>query len=87
MYNFWYQNLSGGQDREALTQAIEWYQRAHAIAPQDVAILNEYASAVARSGDYDQALALLEKSRWLDPLYNDTPPADGRHPAHAGKIR
>jgi tetratricopeptide (TPR) repeat protein len=73
MYNFWYQNLSGGQDREALTQAIEWYQRAHAIAPQDVAILNEYAAAVARSGDYDQALALLEKSRWLDPLYNDTP--------------
>lgn len=72
MYNFWYQNLSGSQDREALTQAIEWYQRAHAIAPQDVAILNEYASTVARSGDYDQALALLEKSRWLDPLYNDT---------------
>ncbi|MGQ9548328.1 MAG: hypothetical protein ACUVWS_06845 [Roseiflexus sp.] len=72
MYNFWYQNLSGGQDREALTQAIEWYQRAHAIAPQDVAILNEYAGAVARSGDYETALALLEKSRWLDPLYNDT---------------
>lgn len=72
MYNFWYQNLSGGQDREALMQAIEWYRKAHAIAPQDVAILNEYASAVARSGDYDQALALLETSRDLDPLYNDT---------------
>lgn len=72
MYNFWYQTLSGGQDRDALAQAIEWYQRAHAIAPQDVAILNEYASAVARSGDYDKALALLETSRNLDPLYNDT---------------
>ncbi len=72
MYNFWYQNLSGGQDREALMQAIEWYQRAHAIAPQDVAILNEYAGAIARSGDYEQALALLETSRNLDPLYNDT---------------
>jgi tetratricopeptide (TPR) repeat protein len=72
MHNFWYQTLSGGQDRAALVQAIEWYQRAHAIAPQDVAILNEYASAVARSGDYDKALALLETSRSLDPLYNDT---------------
>ncbi|MCS6841679.1 MAG: tetratricopeptide repeat protein [Roseiflexus sp.] len=72
MHNFWYQNLSGSQDRNALMQAIEWYRKAHAIAPQDVAILNEYASAVARSGDYEQALALLEKSRNLDPLYNDT---------------
>ena len=72
MHNFWYQNLSGGQDREALTQAIKWYERAHTIAPQDVAILNEYASAVARAGDYEQALALLEASRRLDPLYNDT---------------
>ncbi|MDW8212799.1 MAG: hypothetical protein RMJ55_04530 [Roseiflexaceae bacterium] len=72
MHNFWYQNLSGGQDRDALMQAIEWYRKAHAIAPQDVAILNEYASAVARSGDYEQALALLEMSRNLDPLYNDT---------------
>ncbi len=73
MYNFWHQNLSGGQNSEALMQAIEWYQRAHTIAPHDVAILNEYAATVARSGDYDQALALLEKSRWLDPLYSDTP--------------
>lgn len=72
MYNFWYQNLSGGQDRDALMQSIEWYRQAHAIAPQDVAILNEYASAVARSGDYERALALLETSRNLDPLYNDT---------------
>ncbi len=72
MYNFWYQNLSGGQDRDALGQSIVWYERAHAIAPQDVAILNEYASAIARSGDYGRALALLEQSRRLDPLYNDT---------------
>ncbi len=72
MYNFWYQDLANGQDRDLLIQAVDWYRRGHAIAPQDVTILNEYASAVARTGDYQQALALLDASRQLDSRYNDT---------------
>jgi tetratricopeptide (TPR) repeat protein len=72
MYNFWYQTLADGQDPELLRQAVEWYRRAHEVAPQDVTILNEYASAVARLGDYQQAEQLLEQSRALDPRYPDT---------------
>lgn len=72
MYNFWYQNLSGSRDLDLLLQAVDWYRKAHELAPQDVTILNEYASAVARTGDYQQAMALLEKSRALDGRFNDT---------------
>lgn len=72
MYNFWYQTLSAEQDPELMRQAVEWYRRAHEIAPQDVTILNEYASAVARTDDFDEARRLLERSRELDPLYADT---------------
>lgn len=72
MYNFWYQTLAAGQDPTLMEQAVEWYRRAHEIAPQDVAILNEYASATARLGRYEEAEQLLEKSRWLDERYPDT---------------
>jgi tetratricopeptide (TPR) repeat protein len=72
MYNFWYQTLGGGQDPELLRTAVGWYRQGHEIAPQDVTILNEYASAVARLGDYPEAERLLEKSRELDPRYPDT---------------
>jgi tetratricopeptide (TPR) repeat protein len=72
MYNFWYQTLVDSQDPALLQQAIEWYRRGHEVAPQDVTILNEYASAVARTGDYEQAARLLDQSRRLDPRYTDT---------------
>jgi tetratricopeptide (TPR) repeat protein len=72
MYNFWFQTLAAGQDPVLMQQAVEWYRRGHEIAPQDVTILNEYASAVARTGDYQQAEQLLERSRALDPRYPDT---------------
>jgi tetratricopeptide (TPR) repeat protein len=72
MYNFWFQTLAAGQDPELMQQAVEWYRRGHEIAPQDVTILNEYASAVARTGDYQRAEQLLEQSRALDPRYPDT---------------
>ncbi|HWQ14910.1 MAG TPA: hypothetical protein VNL77_19075, partial [Roseiflexaceae bacterium] len=73
MYNFWYQTLAREQDPELLRQAVEWYRRGHEIAPQDVTILNEYASAAARLGDYELATRLLEESLRLDPRYADTP--------------
>jgi tetratricopeptide (TPR) repeat protein len=84
MHSFWYSRLT--QDPEQLRQSIDWYQQGHAIAPQDVTILNEYASAVALLGNYtrshndesaakqyyDQAAQLLAKSKALDPRYSDT---------------
>jgi tetratricopeptide (TPR) repeat protein len=69
-----------------LNDAIDWYKRGHEIAPQDVTILNEYASAVALMGNYltnqqkaaeaapyyQQASDLFAQSKALDPNYPDT---------------
>ncbi|HEU5098536.1 MAG TPA: hypothetical protein VFU22_05925, partial [Roseiflexaceae bacterium] len=84
MHSFWYSRLT--QDPEQLRQSIDWYRQGHEVAPQDVTILNEYASAVALMGNYtrshsdeasarqyyDQAAQLLAKSKDLDPRYTDT---------------
>jgi len=84
LHNFWYARLN--QDPKQLEEALDWYQRGHEIAPQDVTILNEYASAVALMGNYrrsqnneteaqkyfKQAGDLLAQSKQLDPRYNDT---------------
>jgi tetratricopeptide (TPR) repeat protein len=84
MYSFWYNRLQ--QDPALLQQAVDWYRRGTETAPQDVTILNEYASAIAiqanearKQGDEATALArfaeagrLLEKSRQIDPRYGDT---------------
>jgi tetratricopeptide (TPR) repeat protein len=83
LHNFWY---SRTQDPKQLEQSIDWYRQAHDIAPQDVVILNEYASAVALMGNYqraqandaaaqqsyEQASQLLALSKQLDSRYNDT---------------
>jgi tetratricopeptide (TPR) repeat protein/O-antigen ligase len=84
MHSFWYSRLT--QDPDQLRRSIDWYKQGHAIAPQDVTILNEYASAVALMGNYtrshndepaakqfyDQAAQLLAQSKALDPRYGDT---------------
>ncbi len=71
MYNFWYQ-VEGQSDKSLMDRSVAAYAQASALAPQDVSILNEYAAAVARSGDTARALALLERSQQLDPKYTDT---------------
>jgi tetratricopeptide (TPR) repeat protein len=85
MYNFWYSRLQ--RDPAILAKAVDWYKRGVEIAPQDVTILNEYASAIALQGNDarsrgDQATAdarlaeaaqLLARSQQIDPLYRDTP--------------
>src|SRR3954454_21870399 len=84
MHSFWYSRLT--QDPDQLRQSIDWYKQGHVIAPQDVTILNEYASAVALMGSYtrshndetaaqqyyDQAAQLLAQSKALDSRYSDT---------------
>jgi tetratricopeptide (TPR) repeat protein len=84
LQSFWYSRL--GQDPEHLRQSIEWYKKGHEVAPQDVTLINEYASAVALMGNYarahqdevaaqgyyEQANQLLAQSKDLDPRYTDT---------------
>jgi len=84
MHSFWYSRLT--QDPDQLHQAIDWYKQGHEVAPQDVTILNEYASTVALMGNYtrshndepaaqqfyDQAAQLLAQSKALDARYSDT---------------
>ncbi len=85
MYNFWYSRLQ--RDPAILAKAVDWYKRGVEVAPQDVTILNEYASATALQGNDarsrgDEATAnerlaeaarLLARSQQIDPLYRDTP--------------
>jgi tetratricopeptide (TPR) repeat protein len=82
--SFWYSRVA--QDPKRLEQSLDWYKQAHDVAPQDVVILNEYASAAALMGNYqrsqgndaaaqpyyDQANRLLADSKSLDLQYNDT---------------
>jgi tetratricopeptide (TPR) repeat protein len=84
MYNFWYSRLT--HDPKLLELAVDWYRRGSEIAPQDVTILNEYASAVALQGSvlrdqgdtagaqqkFELASQLLEHSAAIDPRYRDT---------------
>jgi hypothetical protein len=83
LHSFWYSRLT--KDPAQLQDAIDWYKQAHDSAPQDVVILNEYASAVALMGNqlagsdaakatqlYEQSTQLLADSKRLDARYGDT---------------
>lgn len=81
--SYWY---SWTNDPQRITQSADWYKQATEVAPNDVAIANERASAVAllgtyteKQGDaaggkalYAEAEQLLARSRLLDPRFNDT---------------
>ncbi len=68
----WYQ--LNPQDRAKLDSALRWYDIAAKIAPNDVVILNEWASNLALLGDEKAAEveAKFLKSEQLDPRYTDT---------------
>lgn len=84
MYNFWFNRLQ--RDPTILERAVDWYRRGTEVAPQDVTILNEYASVLAIKGNVareagDEAAAaqsfalanqLLARSAATDPKYRDT---------------
>jgi tetratricopeptide (TPR) repeat protein len=81
--NFWY---NWTQEPERLQKALEWFQNATRLAPQDVSIANEEASVLSTLGSvalqqadqakadeyYAQAEQILARSRLLDPKYKDT---------------
>lgn len=84
MYNFWYTRF--GRDPKYLELATEWYRRGHESAPQDVVIMNEYASSLIQlaavererqnepvaTANLQRATELLERAQLLDPRYLDT---------------
>lgn len=55
-----------------LGEAVGSYEQAIAAAPNDVRLLNEHASLLARAGRTTEARAELERSSALDPEYLDT---------------
>ncbi|MBC8075567.1 MAG: hypothetical protein H7Y32_05780, partial [Chloroflexales bacterium] len=81
--SFWY-TWTG--DPARINQAVKRYEEATSVAPNDVAIANERASAVAllgtyteKQGDaagakayYAQAEQILDRSKAVDPRFNDT---------------
>ncbi len=81
--SFWY---GWTQDEERLRASLEWFEKATEVAPQDVTLINERASAISQmgrymelSGDaegaqqyYAQAEELLLHSKELDPKYVNT---------------
>jgi tetratricopeptide (TPR) repeat protein len=81
--SFWY---SWTSDPQRITQATKWYEQAANVAPNDMAIANERASAVAllgtyteKQGDaagakalYAQAEQILARSKAIDPRFTDT---------------
>ena len=53
-------------------RAIEWFERAHKIAPNDATILNEIATNLALQGDIAAAEARFKESLQRDPGYAET---------------
>lgn len=71
LYTLWY----GLHDDPAkLDAALKAYEDAHAIAPNDVVILNEWATTLASRGPaaYPEVEAKLKESERLDPRFADT---------------
>ncbi|GAC1639201.1 MAG: O-antigen ligase family protein [Herpetosiphon sp.] len=71
LFSLWYQIAP---DPGRLQKAIEWYSKAQRIAPNDVVILDEYATTEALGGpsmlaDAEQKLKHAEQ---LDPSYVET---------------
>ncbi len=68
LFALWY-NLN--QDPAKLESALRWYDEAHRVAPNDVVILNEWATNLAQLGPsrYDEVEEKLTLARTLDPRY------------------
>ncbi len=70
LHALWARRANGGQPH--LDQAIEWFEVARRIAPNDAAILNELATTYAYAGQTARAEQLLRESLALDPIYAET---------------
>ena len=71
LFALWY-----GMDKDPakLDQSLRWFAAAHDVAPNDVVILDEWATTMASLGpsSYPEVEAKLKQSEKLDPRYADT---------------
>jgi tetratricopeptide (TPR) repeat protein len=70
LHSLWARRVNGGPQH--YQQAIEWFEVAHRIAPNDAVILNELATNLALSGRTDEAEARFKESIALDPRYAES---------------
>ncbi len=63
------------QERRGLS--VQYYEKASELSPNNVGLLNEWAIALAELERYDEAMALLDHSLALDPIYTETYQAIG----------
>ncbi len=61
-------------DPAKLEESLRWYAAAHEVAPNDVVILNEWATTLASQGPsrYPEVEAKLKQAQALDPRFADT---------------
>lgn len=70
LHSLWARRVNGGPQH--YEQAIEWFETAHRIAPNDAVILNELATNLALAGRADEAETRFKESIALDPRYPET---------------
>jgi O-antigen ligase len=66
----WYQGLSKLQTNQA-KEAIPYLARAYQLNPWSFQVLNNYATALAMSGNNRDAIPLMEKVLEINPAYDD----------------
>ncbi len=70
LHSLWARRANGGATH--LQQAIEWFEIARRVAPNDAAILNELATTYTYLDQPDRAEELFRESIALDPRYAET---------------
>jgi tetratricopeptide (TPR) repeat protein len=70
LHSLWARRVNGGA--EHFQRAIEWFEVAHRIAPNDAVIINELATNLALSGKTAEAEARFKESIALDPSFPET---------------
>ena len=63
------QNVDPASAQQHLDLALQSYEQAHAIAPQDVELTGQWAMLFLYKPDYARAIAELEQAAALDPAY------------------
>jgi tetratricopeptide (TPR) repeat protein len=70
LHSLWARRVNGGP--EHFQRAIESFEVAHRIAPNDAVIINELATNLALAGRTDEAEARFKESIALDPSFPET---------------
>ncbi len=72
LYLYW-ADPSGGNDPSYAPLAMQWMEEATEHTPQNAQLWDELSVAYTRNNRFNDAVAALDHSRQLDPLYARTP--------------